>query len=59
MVKYSSQDITFCSSRTCKNTRCDRNRSNIDWSVARLYRSFADFEGTQYCPKQKEVQKDG
>lgn len=54
-----SQDITFCLSEKCKYTKCDRHKSHIDWSVTRLYRSFADFERTQYCPKQKEVQKDG
>lgn len=54
-----SQDITFCTNGECDNTECDKHQSHIDWSVTRLFRMFAEFEGTRYCPKQKEVKKDG
>lgn len=49
---YYDQDITFCSKRDCKNKKCKRNSCHIDWSV-KPYHSFADFENTQYCPKNR------
>ena len=52
MPKYYSQDITFCSSRECKNKKCERNRCHINWAI-KPYHSFADFENTQYCPKKR------
>lgn len=45
---YYTQDITFCSKRDCKNTKCKRNHCHIDWSV-KPYQSFSNFENTQYC----------
>lgn len=47
---YYDQDITFCSKRNCKNTKCRRNSCHIDWSV-KPYHSFADFEDTRNCPQ--------
>ena len=54
-----SQDMIYCTNGECDNEECERHQSHIDWAVTRLYRSFADFERTRYCPKQKEVKKDG
>ena len=49
MAKYISQDRTFCDNKKCQCTKCDRHHSHIDWFIAPPYRSFASFEGTQYC----------
>lgn len=46
-----SQDMTFCNNKKCKETKCDRHHSHIDWSIAPPWRSFAEFEGTKYCRK--------
>lgn len=55
--EYFSQDITFCSSKNCKNKKCKRNRCHIDWSV-KPYHSFADFENTQNCLKNRRANND-
>ena len=49
---FIDQDITFCSNRKCQRKGCKRHHFNADWSV-KQYHSFADFTGTQYCPKVK------
>ena len=55
--KYFSQDITFCSKRDCENKKCQRNSCHIDWTI-KPYQSFADFENTQYCPKNRRADND-
>ena len=52
MSEYTSQDITFCTKRDCKNKKCERNRCHINWAI-KPYHSFADFENTQYCLKKR------
>ncbi len=54
-----NQDISFCANRKCENTKCERHYDNIDWSVMPPWRSFVEFEGTKYCPKNKGVRSDG
>ena len=54
---YYTQDITFCSNRECKNKKCKRNHCHIDWSV-KPYQSFANFENTQYCLKNRRADND-
>jgi hypothetical protein len=49
---YYNQDITFCSNRKCKVTKCKRHYSHANWAI-KPYHSFADFEDTQYCFKKK------
>lgn len=49
---FIQQDITFCSNRRCRMKNCHRHHFNADWSV-KPYHSFADFTGTQYCPKER------
>ncbi len=53
-----NQDISFCSNRKCENKKCERHYDNIDWSVMPPWRSFVEFEGTKYCPKNKGVRND-
>ena len=46
----STDDITYCCSKTCKRKDCGRNYANIDWNTKkhRLYgASTADF--TEIC----------
>lgn len=50
---YYNQDITFCSNRECKVTKCKRHYSHVNWAI-KPYHSFADFENTQYCFKKKK-----
>lgn len=52
-----SDDITFCSSETCKNKDCFRHRSNI--KEPRIPHSFLMFEGTEYCEYYTESTCDG
>ena len=52
-MEYYSQDITFCSNGRCTRKTCERHKSNVNWA-AKPYHSFADFDGTQYCPKAKK-----
>ena len=52
-----TQDITFCSNRKCENEKCKRNSCHIDWSV-KPYQSFANFENTQYCQKNRRAEND-
>jgi hypothetical protein len=54
MKEYISQDRTFCKKADCSKTKCDRHRCHIDWSIAPPWRSFAEFEGTKYCLKEKK-----
>lgn len=48
--KYYSQDITFCSNRKCVRESCARHQCHVRWDL-KQYQSFADFDGTKYCPK--------
>ena len=55
MYKGYSDDITWCSNRRCKRMKCYRNSKHIRKDIS-PYKplSFANFEGTQYCLKEKE-----
>ena len=49
---FGSDDITFCANE-CDKMDCRRNRKHLK---AGIY-SFSLFEGTEYCPKTKEENK--
>lgn len=47
------EDITFCTNKKCKLTKCMRNPKNI--RIHHIPHSFADFDGNKnYCLKAKE-----
>jgi hypothetical protein len=48
MAEYYSDDITWCSNRRCKNTKCERNPKKLKPTPFKGY-SFADLEGSDYC----------
>lgn len=60
MYKGYSDDITWCSNRDCTRKKCKRNPMNIrkDAPPTKMF-SFADFEGTQYCIKENQYDKNG
>ena len=51
-----SDDITFCSKKDCKHTKCGRHQCNIQdiWRD----RSVADYENSDYCLKKRGVEND-
>lgn len=55
MAEYYTDDITWCSNRRCKCMKCYRNSKHIRKDIP-PYKplSFVNFEGTQYCLKEKE-----
>lgn len=59
MYKGYSDDITWCSNRKCTRTKCKRNPMHIrkDAPLTKMF-SFADFKGTKYCIKAKEMESE-
>ena len=53
MVKqWHSDDITFCTNKKCKTTKCMRNSKNI--RIRDIPHSFADLDGNKdYCLKKQ------
>ena len=59
MRQYRNDDISFCTNHRCRRKGCFRHQTNIIHPD--IPHSFADFDGTKYCPKyyDKEKRKDG
>ena len=49
MSKLVSYDITFCLDG-CKNTKCERHKSNLRNARGKGFYSVAYCKGTKYCP---------
>ena len=47
-----SEDITFCTKWSCRYMKCDCNPKHIKQHS--IPHSYADYAGTEYCPKVKK-----
>ena len=54
---YYSHDRTFCSKKDCKETKCERNQSHVQFPFK--YLSVADYSVTGQCLLREKESKDG